>query len=205
MLYHKIDSVYLRDPNNNHKTFLEGEWARPEFGYLADLKWDWTEKIDGTNIRINLHTGEIGGRTERAEIPAFLLPTLEEIRDRAATVPDLTDTQLVLYGEGCGPKIQSGKMYGDTHRFVLFDVYAQPAGIFLARDDVEDIGRTLDIPVVPILDRGTLPQAILMCRFDPPQSKIGEGHAEGFVLRPHVELRDRQGERIITKVKVRDF
>ena len=43
---------------------------------------------------------------------------------------------------------------------------------------------------------------------DKPKSWIAEDHSldmEGFVARPSVELRDRMGHRIITKVKVKDF
>ena len=49
--YHKIDSVFLRDPENK-RFLIEGSFARPEFEYLKDLQWTWTEKIDGKNIRI---------------------------------------------------------------------------------------------------------------------------------------------------------
>ncbi len=34
--YHKIQSVFKRDAKNNHKTFLLGEYSRPEFEYLKD-------------------------------------------------------------------------------------------------------------------------------------------------------------------------
>lgn len=50
--YHKIQSVYMRDPATKHRTFLIGEWAVPAFGYLANNLWQWTEKIDGTNVRV---------------------------------------------------------------------------------------------------------------------------------------------------------
>ena len=33
----------------------------------------------------------------------------------------------------------------------------------------------------------------------------GVDNAEGWVLRPSIELRDRMGKRIITKLKVTDF
>ncbi len=61
MLYPKIQSMFKRDPANNHRTFLDGEWADPAFGYLADLTWTATEKVDGTNMR--LHIGTEGGYT----------------------------------------------------------------------------------------------------------------------------------------------
>jgi hypothetical protein len=50
--YHKIQTVFKRDPSNNYKTLLEGEFAIPEFGYLQDNEWVFTEKVDGTNIRV---------------------------------------------------------------------------------------------------------------------------------------------------------
>ena len=48
--YHKIQTVYLRDPENRMKTLIEGAWAKPEFETLQNAKWTWTEKVDGTNI-----------------------------------------------------------------------------------------------------------------------------------------------------------
>lgn len=51
-IYHKIQTAYLRNPDNNFKTLLEGQWSKPEFGYLKDCKWEATEKIDGTNVRV---------------------------------------------------------------------------------------------------------------------------------------------------------
>ena len=38
-----------------------------------------------------------------------------------------------------------------------------------------------------------------------PKSKIGTANSEGLVARPLVELKDRTGNRIILKIKVRDF
>ena len=49
-LYHKIQSVFKRDPATNHKRFLMGEYSLPEFEYLANNEWVATEKIDGTNV-----------------------------------------------------------------------------------------------------------------------------------------------------------
>ena len=120
MLYHKIQSVFKRDPQNAYRTFLMGDWADEAFGYLADLQWLATEKIDGTNMR--LHIGEndyvIGGRSERAEIHPDLYSHMQEIAGRA-----LSDFKgLTLYGEGNGAGIKKGGKYRDDKRFILFDV-----------------------------------------------------------------------------------
>ena len=42
--YQKIQTVYFRDPENNHKTLLEGTFAKPEFELLKDINWICTEK-----------------------------------------------------------------------------------------------------------------------------------------------------------------
>ncbi|MCP4215045.1 MAG: RNA ligase family protein, partial [bacterium] len=70
--YHKIQTVFKRDPENRHKTLLEGEFSIPEFEYLQDNDWIFTEKVDGTNIRVMFDGEKItfGGKTERAQIPA---------------------------------------------------------------------------------------------------------------------------------------
>ena len=50
--YHKIQTVFHRSPESNYKQLMEGVFALPEFELLKDIEWTWTEKIDGTNIRI---------------------------------------------------------------------------------------------------------------------------------------------------------
>lgn len=42
--YHKIQTVFLRDPNTKFKTLLEGEFALPEFKYLANNEWVFTNQ-----------------------------------------------------------------------------------------------------------------------------------------------------------------
>ena len=83
--YHKIQSVFKRDPDNHHKTFLMGQYSIPEFEYLQNNEWEWTEKIDGTNIRVMWDAGTLcggltfGGKTERAQIPSPLVNKLNEL------------------------------------------------------------------------------------------------------------------------------
>ncbi len=207
--YHKIQSVYLRDPANRHKSFIEGEWSMPEFGYLFGNEWHWTEKVDGTNVRVHWNGSKVtfGGRTADAQMPLFLIGKLEELFPMVKfhenfPPPDYTD--VMLYGEGYGAKIQKG---GGNYNpagcdFVLFDV--QIGGVYLERSNVEDVGAKLGLRVVPVLGKGTLLDAIAMTRkgFD---STWGPFKAEGLVMRPATELFTRRGHRIITKVKHKDF
>jgi len=211
-IYPKIDSVYLRDPENHHKTFLEGRWSRPEFGYLASLDWLWTEKIDGMNIRIEWMPGlspvvTIKGRTDNANLPPFLLAVLHENFRPDLFAPIFPDGA-VLYGEGYGPKIQKGGGdYRDDPGFILFDVLVGSSkNIWLEWDNVMDVGDKLHIPVAPLVCCGPLAAAIDLAENGfASEASVRPRDAEGLVLRPEKTLFDRMGRRIITKVKYKDF
>ena len=202
--YHKIQTVYLRDPATKHRTLLDGQWATPEFEYLRSADWVFTEKVDGTNIRVIVADGTVkfGGKTDKAQISVKLLDRLNEIFPPAALVEAFPDGA-VLYGEGYGAGIQAaGAEYGPRQDFVLFDVRVGPW--WLQRDSVVDIARRLDVPVVPVIGTGTLIDAIIKVR-DGFASHWGNFPAEGIVARPRVELCTRARERIITKIKTKDF
>ncbi len=197
--YPKIQSIFKRHIDGPLKGKFTDEYSLPEFEYLKDNQWVFTEKIDGTNIRVAFEEGElrIGGRTNRAQIPSHLYEYLH------STFVDYTDFAMTLFGEGYGVKIQNGGNYiPDGVGFILFDV--QVGQWWLKREDVVNISQEFGIPVVPIVGRGTLAMACDMCKHG-YDSNIGTCVAEGVVARPAVELKARNGERIITKVKVRDF
>jgi hypothetical protein len=209
--YHKIDSVFLRDPATKHRTFLDGQYTQDAFAYLAGNEWVFTEKVDGTNIRVIVDAGQVtahaiafGGRTDAAQIPASLVQRLQErFLPSAGLLLEMFPDGAVLYGEGYGARIQKGGgNYRPDQDFVLFDV--KVGEWWLQRPAVEEIAQKLAIDVVPIIGRGTLADAIAMTRAG-FHSQWGEFVAEGIVARPAVELKARNGNRIITKIKHRDF
>lgn len=112
------------------------------------------------------------------------------------------ESDVILFGEGYGPKIQNGGTYRDDVSFILFDV--QIGDTWLKRESVEDIAKTFGIDVVPIIFTGNLQQAIDYVKTK-PKSTIGIANMEGLVGRPAVEMRDRMGKRVIVKIKVCDF
>jgi hypothetical protein len=214
--YHKIQSIYKRDPETNYKTFLEGEWSLPEFGYLAEQQWCWTEKVDGTNIRIMWNHIEkkvtFNGKSDRAQLPNRLRLRLEEMV--ADYLPDtferaFPDQSVCCYGEGYGAGIQKGGCYSEEQDFVLFDIkYGIDPGVWLQRSDVIEKGNMIGLSVVPIRGYGTLYQAIDVVKAGAKagfKSHWGDFEPEGLVCRPAVELRSQFCERIITKIKCRDF
>ena len=50
--YTKINTIFLRDENNIIMPY--DEFVAPEFEWLRNCKFDADEKIDGTNIRIEV-------------------------------------------------------------------------------------------------------------------------------------------------------
>ena len=201
--YHKIQSVYKRDPKTNFKTLL-GEFSLPEFEFLQHNRWDFTEKVDGTNIRILFRDGQLsfGGRSDRAQLPKPLLAFLERHFQPQLSRFTKNFEEVCFYGEGYGPGIQSGGNYRSDQSFVLFDV--KVGDWWLLREDVESIAQDFGLQVVPTFGSGTLHDMVALCQkgFD---STWGSFQAEGLIARPPVELKDRRGMRIITKLKCKDF
>lgn len=209
--YHKIDSIFKRDQKTGR--FLD-EYTCPEFDLLSKIKWTWTEKIDGTNIRITWAAGEdfpsrlIGGRTDNAQIPADLVARLEELfpieeLEKVFGIPEQT---VVLYGEGVGPKIQKGGgRYRAEPDFILFDV--RIGHWWMTRENVKNIADVFGLVVAPDVGHGTLEEAVEFTKagFTSRVALDPTLPAEGLVLRPKFELFKRNGERIITKVKTKDF
>jgi ATP-dependent RNA circularization protein (DNA/RNA ligase family) len=194
----------MRDEKTNFKTLLEGQYSIPAFRYLEKNGWVFTEKIDGTNIRVMWDGNKVtfSGKTDGSQIPAFLIQKLMEIFTAEKLAP-VFPSGACLYGEGYGAKIQSGGNYiPDGCGFILFDVLC--GKWWLERASVEDIAVKLNIPVVPVIGSGTLLDAVEKTRSGFP-SVIGKCTAEGIVMRPSVEMFDRNGDRIIAKIKHKDF
>ena len=216
--YHKVHGLYKRYREGEKKgKFIIGEYSRSEFELLKDIKWVWTEKIDGTNIRVCWYRCplvdkvEFKGKTDKAEVPKHLLERLKELfpPEKLRTLFPLSEEapDVCLYGEGYGYKIQKGcKYFGGEKKvdFILFDI--KIGNTWLKREDVEEITRQLGIDVVPIIGEGTIDQAVEIMTKQGFYSTFSDSFlAEGIVLRPKIELLDRRGHRIITKLKHKDW
>lgn len=207
--YHKITTLWARGDKKPHNMMV-GKYAKPEFENLSTVKWIWTEKFDGTNIRIMWDGQRVmfGGKTDNAQIPTPLIYKLEELFMGQPNEQKFEEvfgqTPVCLYGEGFGNKIQKvGALYNpDGVDFILFD--AKIGDFWLERESLEDIATKLDIDIVPIVLRGT-PQEASDYTAEKKQSTVGEAISEGVVGYPASGLLNRKGERIITKLKYRDF
>jgi hypothetical protein len=228
MEYHKINAPFKR---NDKGVMLMDEWCMDEFYYLAGLEWEFTEKVDGTNIRLYFDRDgfwTIGGRTNNAQIPKPLLQALsslcENIKDKVRIImEDRKIDHMVIYGEGYGPRINGGGKYADTPEFVAFDI--KVGDFWLLRNDVDDFCMKVGLESVPVLGTSTLWEGFTLVRTGVLRtlsggkknfaidtgngtglrSMWGDFEAEGIIAVPKVPLFDRAGRRIITKIKAKDF
>ena len=205
--YHKIETVFNRSTDGD-KRLIWGDYRNETVEYLADNIWQFTEKIDGTNIRIHWdgHNVEVGGRTDRAQIPkhlmdylsaTFLTPEVEELFEQTYGEKDV-----MLFGEGYGAKIQNGGDYRSDVSFILFDVLI--GDNWQSREWVEATAKMFNVDVVPIVLEGTIGDGIDYV-MQHNHSTIGSAVMEGVVGKPKVEMKDRLGNRIIVKIKWKDF
>ena len=205
--YEKIETVFCRDTNGTKRLVLN-DYRNPTIAYLKDNIWLFTEKVDGTNIRVHWdgHKVEFGGRTDKAQIPGPLLNKLNEMfmTTEAEELFEQTwgDKDVILFGEGYGPKIQNGGDYRSDVSFILFDVLV--GNNYQEREWVEKTAQMFNIDVVPIVLTGTIQDGIDYV-MKHPRSTMGTAMMEGVVGRPMIELRDRRGERVIVKIKWEDF
>ena len=115
------------------------------------------------------------------------------------------DGTIVLYGEGTGYKIQKGcKYFGGEKKveFILFDI--KIGRWWLRSKDVREIGNKLSLFSAPYVMTGDL-DTLIQVVSKGLKSKFGDFYAEGLVAIPYLELFDRAGRRIITKIKHKDF
>ena len=206
--YNKIEVLYERDVDGSKK-LIEGKFRNRTVEYLAYNDWEFTEKIDGTNIRVywDGHKITFGGRTDRASIPSHLVNKLNELFLNEETEQlfeqKFGEKEVILFGEGYGAKIQAvGSDYRSDVGFILFDVLVD--GTYLSRDSIEGIATAFNLEIVPIIMRGTIQDAVDYVKTQ-PNSTIGKAKMEGLVGKPTIELKDRLGNRLIVKIKCRDF
>lgn len=211
MEYPKIETLFDRDP----ATFavIPGKLRLPEFGLIN--RWLVTEKIDGTNVRVHYQPAaevpvQFLGRTDNAQMPTHLLARLQAmfpLEVLQAAFPEAEDVW--LFGEGYGPKIQNGGNYRRDPNFRLFDVVVGKWWLEWAA--VEDVAAKLGIAHVPVFARGvTLEDAIALVGGSSAVTWSERGpeyffQHEGVVCRTEPLLLTRSGQRLMWKLKAKDF
>lgn len=200
--YHKIETLYERD-EQTHK--LKDPLILKNRIYGCVNPWVWTEKVDGTNIRV-LWDGvavKFAGRSDNAALHPHLLAYMEATVTAEKLGAIFPGESVVLYGEGYGAGIQKGGGdYSADKRLILFDV--RVGQWWLSDENVRDVAAKIGLPAVPLYGEMTLAEATQRVRSGIP-SMVGNRDMEGLVGRPVEALFDKKGARLIVKLKTRDF
>ena len=209
--YAKIETMFERDEQFSVTEVLK----RPILSHIN--QWVVTEKIDGTNVRVDLRRETpdapdvvtFGGRSAAAQMPADLVAKLFmtfPVEKMAALRKDVEPVSITLFGEGYGPGIQKGGGdYRSDKGFILFDVLIADKW-WLADEAVSEISSKLEIPRAPYLGLMTLAEIVSLVKggFD-SECATRPRKAEGIVARTVEPLFDARGKRLIIKLKTNDW
>jgi hypothetical protein len=222
MLYPKINSLWKREEwylekgkKNNRdyqagkQSFIVGEYSSPEFGVIK--KWQVEEKIDGTNIRVMISKIEtsFGGRTDEASLPANLYKYLSQtfdwnIRELLFKAMPMA-TQIVLFGEGYGPKIQNGGNYRDEVGFILFDCWG--GSRWSTRQELKKLATLLNLPTPYDYGLMTEEEIIQLVKSKPEsRNAIRPMPIEGVICRSEpLMISNLDNRPVMWKLKCKEF
>lgn len=205
--YMKIKNVFQFD-----EKFLSILGYAEPFRTLKDIRWQGTEKVDGTNVRVywDGHSIQVAGRTDRAQFQGELKSYLDSVfarpEEEYVFEQKFGDKEAYLFFEGYGPKIQTGGgLYSDTPHIIMFD--ATIDGYELNREKVNVLADELGFDHVPVVFTGTLDEARIFVAAHQNSTLGGGRHEmEGLVLTPaDIDIYARDGHRIKCKMKYRDM
>ena len=149
--YQKINTLFKRDDKNI--IILDGSFVSPEFEVLRGIKWEATEKIDGTNIRIEVKSNveyakdfkdgklneevfgvsfkvEYKGKTDNANIPTHLLSFLQEKYPKEVVLNALGLKEFIPIEEFAEHKWVNEKGEIDVSRIPnLYTIYGEGYGM----------------------------------------------------------------------------
>lgn len=220
MKYPKIETLF--DRNENTFKVVEGKFRRPEFSLIS--QWLVTEKIDGTNVRVEVYSdGSVlyKGHTDKAQMQTTLIEWLQTALppSKFEGVFELDQHEepklsAVLYGEGYGVKIQKGGNYRNSGvSFRLFDVavFGESRVYWLDWKDTVDVASKLGIDTAPFLGVGDLVTCVDWGK-SPVRSLVSSAEngnpdyiREGIIAKTEPPLFNKVGQRLMWKLKVKDF
>lgn len=189
--------------------------------YLPDGRWIITEKIDGANIRIILtKPDEEGNRKIHIASRKLILNSedksskqfmdclkevnLNKIKEYFKDV----ESTVVIYGEGYGAGVQKGGIYSKEKNYRVFDIRIGEA--YQDFEYVQKVCIDNQLNVVPImceLTEITYEECLKVLKlFQETLIKEGDGgKPEGLVYKFEPVLLNKYKERLIFKVKHKDF
>ena len=166
------------------------------------------EKIDGTSSDIRWKDNKIAFKLGTGNYNNFVkLFDVENLEKKLKE--DFFDRSVVINGEGYGGKIQhQSNMYGKELKFIVFDIRID--GMWLDVPNAEELTKSFGLEFVSYnkvsADIETLNKERDLPSTQAKRNGIEEDkQREGIVIRPLIELRKNNGERVIAKHKTEEF
>ena len=211
--YSKFSSPFIKD-----EKFMNTEELNQE---LPKGKWIKTEKIDGANIRIIITKPDEDGNRETLIASRKLILNPEDKNSKQffdclkevnlhklqEYFEDVNST-IIIYGEGYGAGVQKGGIYSDIKNYRVFDIR-----IGYAYQDFKYVQKVcMDcqlniVPVIGYVEELNYTECINSLNdFNETIIKEGQGgKPEGYVYKFEPVLLNKYEERLIFKIKHKDF
>jgi hypothetical protein len=216
VFYPKIDTLWKRSEVSFGVE--PGDWRQPEFEFVT--LWDYYEKIDGMNVSLEFFRGvswperapnlEIRGRGPNTN---WKQEQLMYLRSVGSSIGDYVRQQMdkhelssyEIFGELYGPGIQKGGVYGDRILFRMFDIRVDDK-VWLDMSALEEASFSMMIQTAPLLGRAdALTISELVQNGMQSHVAYDDYIMEGVVARPPARLFDARGNRVMWKLKGKDF
>ncbi len=154
----------------------------------------FTEKIDGTNMAVRIDNSKVTHIQKRNSIcnredksDQYYFQIVDEIQE---TIDSLIRfdalTNVIIYGELCGVKVQKGGNYFPCRKFLIFDIYDTVEDKFFSWEAVKHFANELKLETVPEIEytKENLKVENVKDFINNLQSVFNENfEAEGFVVR----------------------
>ena len=159
--YPKMKTLFKLIPSNGKGSKWDATNGEilPETASLHYLPMEdlvFTEKIDGVNMGIRIDSSVISTIQKRNSIcnrenkgEAFYFELGDKITEIIYNKNIEELSNVIIYGELCGVKIQKGGNYFADRRFLIFDIYDLNKNIFFTWDAVKHFSSELGVEHVP--------------------------------------------------------
>ena len=176
--------------------------------YENEIKMFASEKIDGTSVGLVWDGERISfvGHTEKSEFSPRYLEYLKNTfgtSEFESVIEEIfRDKPVTIYGEGISKDYNVHYGFPEGN-FIMYDIQNSD-GVFYNREAVKEIAKKLDL-LYPWEEVMTLKEAIEFIKTRPDSKLNPQYKMEGLVVRAPLELYTNNFDRVICKVKVKDF
>lgn len=209
--YHHIDAPTKQDIvfwARTHKRKLTLRTFRNDLlNYLKDTTWTFKRKLNGENIRVYWDGEQAlwNGKTDKFQCsPEFSKYMNETFLEELFEEYFGRDKYVYLFGEHMGPKSQGNELGLDKSEFVLYDVFT--GNSWLGKKEIISIARIFGIrSCYDFMNFEKEEEEGTLCELVDKVARGDFSNYEGIVATPKVECRYENGDRVIVKIKNKDY